>query len=418
MGGSISLSPLEQKECKDDKPYSRCELGDLKWCAPLLADIRKSCSKEIAVWEGVVSPNDNNESLVVFIYHLMAKLHYEAKYLKWVGAMPWNAEKWKEVYKKSRVVAFQLAQISTVNILAQLDDEVIKPLMLSELFNKKYPVPKNKWKVTDMQDLKLDGASSGIKQEVRVGAVEMGCMDAAQVLVLQGYRTMMLNFANETSPAGVHWGRQSEGGTQEEDIFKRTTVLASLWHRRNSKIKHDPYWEGLPERSKEYFEPYYPISGPEDAIYSPNVIYFRRSRVYNYELLPFEKQVSLAVVTAAAPINPKRWQRVTMKNLREALNQKIYKVFRLKIRTIYRVAATKKIEALVLGAWGCGAFGNNPLAVATLFKEVMEEKEFKGAGFKRVVFAVIGDRLSVGNVVAPFINVFGEVDINTMNVKN
>merc|ERR1719285_166311 len=316
--------------------------------------------------------------------------------------MPWNAEKWKEVYKKSRVVAFQLAQISTVNILAQLDDEVIKPLMLSELFNKKYPVPKNKWKVTDMQDLKLDGASSGIKQEVRVGAVEMGCMDAAQLLVLQGHKTVILNFANETSPAGVHWGKNSEGGTQGEDIFKRTTVLASLWHRRNKEISHDPYWGGLPDRFNKKYEAYYPIEGPEDAIYSPNVIYFRRNRNYNYEILPFKEQVTIAVVTAAAPHNCRWDQRVNSRNLKTVLKEDEYKTFRLKIRTVYRIAATKKIEALVLGAWGCGAFGNNPLAVATLFKEVLEEKEFDGAGFKRVVFAVIGDRNSVGNVVAPF----------------
>jgi len=266
------------------------------------------------------------------------------------------------------------------------------------------------------KDQKVNGALPSTKPDVQVGAVEMGCMDAAQVLALNGYRTMILNFANETSPAGVHWGLSSEGGTQEEDIFKRTTVLASLWHRRNPEISHLPYWEGLPERNKKKIEHYYPINGPEDAIYSPNVIYYRRSRTYSYEILPFKDQVTVAVVTAAAPFND-IGTRVTLKNVKAVLRQDIYREFRRKIRTVYRIAATKKIEALVLGAWGCGAFGNNPLAVATLFKEVMEEREFDGAGFKRVVFAVIGDRLSIGDVVSQFLNVFGEVDLLTMEPK-
>jgi len=416
MGSTIPISPQEQKGWKEDKPYVQFEVADVKWNAPLLTKIRRSYSSQITEWKGAASTD--NEALVEFLYHFASKKRYEDKFVKWIGAMPWNSKAWRKVYNASRVSAFQIAQISTVSILSQLSDEDMKPLMESEVYNKKHPVPKNKWKLQVLkEDRKIDEASPSIKREVQVGAVEMGCMDAAQVLVLNGYRTMILNFANETSPAGVHWGRNSEGGTQEEDIFKRTTVLASLWHRRNQEINHDPYWEGLPDRYSKKYEAYYPIDGPNDAIYSPNVIYFRRNRNYNYDILPFKEQVTIAVVTAAAPINHRRGLRVNSMNLKNVLKKDQYKKFRRKIRTVYRIAATKKIEALVLGAWGCGAFGNNPLAVATLFKEVLEEKEFDGAGFKRVVFAVIGDRLSVGNVVAPFLKVFGEVDLETMKPK-
>jgi len=418
MGSTIPLSPQEQKVWKEDKPYVQPEVLDLKWDFPLLETIRWYYKKEITEWKGAASTD--NRALIEFLYHIALKNQYEdeEKYVKYIGALPWNSKAWRKVYNKRRVTGFQIAQISTVSILSQLGNDDMKHLMVSEVYNKKHPVPKNKWKLQVLQeDRKIDAASPSIKREIQVGAVEMGCMDAAQVLVLNGYRTMMLNFANETSPAGVHWGRGSEGGTQEEDIFKRTTVLASLWHHRNQEIDHDPYWGGIPDRWNKKYEAYYPIDGPEDAIYSPNVIYFRRNRNHNYELLPLKEQVTIAVVTAAAPINYRRGQRVTSMNLKTVLKEDLYKTFRHKIRTVYRIAATKKIDALVLGAWGCGAFGNNPLAVATLFKEVLKEKEFDGVGFKRVVFAVIGDRQSVGNVVAPFIKVFGEVDLETMKPK-
>jgi uncharacterized protein (TIGR02452 family) len=42
----------------------------------------------------------------------------------------------------------------------------------------------------------------------------------------------------------------------------------------------------------------------------------------------------------------------------------------------------------VLGAWGCGAYCNPPVAVAELFQDVLRTH---GAAFHRVVFAIVGD---------------------------
>lgn len=67
-----------------------------------------------------------------------------------------------------------------------------------------------------------------------------------------------------------------------------------------------------------------------------------------------------------------------------------------KIRTILRIAKEHYHDALVLGALGCGAFGNPSAQVARLFHEVFEEPEFKDQ-FKKVVFAILEDRNSVKN---------------------
>jgi len=47
---------------------------------------------------------------------------------------------------------------------------------------------------------------------------------------------------------------------------------------------------------------------------------------------------------------------------------------------------------IVLGAWGCGVFGNEPLTVAKLFKQHLSCK-FKGH-FRKVVFAITDPRMA------------------------
>ena len=44
-------------------------------------------------------------------------------------------------------------------------------------------------------------------------------------------------------------------------------------------------------------------------------------------------------------------------------------------------------DGIVLGAWGCGAFGNDGQEIARLFHKALSEN-FKGA-YRRVVFAIV-----------------------------
>ena len=60
-----------------------------------------------------------------------------------------------------------------------------------------------------------------------------------------------------------------------------------------------------------------------------------------------------------------------------------------KARVLLKVLAVAKRHGhrgLVLGAWGCGAFGNDTNEIARLFREVLEEP-FRGA-FEHVLFAI------------------------------
>jgi uncharacterized protein (TIGR02452 family) len=62
----------------------------------------------------------------------------------------------------------------------------------------------------------------------------------------------------------------------------------------------------------------------------------------------------------------------------------------LKIRAgkVLALAASQRCEVLILGAWGCGVFQNDPAQVAAVFKEYLNPQGQYWGRFRKVVFAV------------------------------
>jgi uncharacterized protein (TIGR02452 family) len=54
---------------------------------------------------------------------------------------------------------------------------------------------------------------------------------------------------------------------------------------------------------------------------------------------------------------------------------------------VLAIAEAHGHRSLLLGAWGCGAFGNHPVRAAAAFGEWLQGERFAGA-FDRVVFGV------------------------------
>jgi uncharacterized protein (TIGR02452 family) len=77
-----------------------------------------------------------------------------------------------------------------------------------------------------------------------------------------------------------------------------------------------------------------------------------------------------------------------------------------RIRKVLAVAALYGSDALVLGAWGCGVFRNDPAEIAELFRQALAG-EFKGI-FARVVFAVV-DWSDEERFIGPFKKTFAPV---------
>lgn len=102
------------------------------------------------------------------------------------------------------------------------------------------------------------------------------------------------------------------------------------------------------------------------AIYTPGVL--------------FDEKTKCDVITCAAP-NASRMLRY--KTGEEKKNE-----YCLVKRVLYvlNIAAAQGVDTLILGAYGCGVFKQDPVVVAWAFNFYLQ-KYFKGI-FKKVVFAI------------------------------
>ncbi len=114
----------------------------------------------------------------------------------------------------------------------------------------------------------------------------------------------------------------------------------------------------------------------DTMIYSPKVPVFRKDKG---ELLP--KPVLCNFITSPA-VNAGVVKRQEPEKAHEILG-----AMDLRMDKMLSLALQQGNEVLILGAWGCGVFKNDPEDIAGLFRKHLQGK-YKNK-FKRVVFAVL-----------------------------
>lgn len=125
------------------------------------------------------------------------------------------------------------------------------------------------------------------------------------------------------------------------------------------------------------------------VIYSPRVPVFRDD---SGALL--EQPFFVSFLTAAAP------NLGAIRANQPELAESVPAVLRTRAARVLAVAAAHRHRALVLGAWGCGVFGNDPALVARIFAELLPNARW----FDRMVFAVY-DRTPAASTYAAFVRV-------------
>ena len=202
------------------------------------------------------------------------------------------------------------------------------------------------------------------------------CLVAAERLVKEGYDPVLLNFASAGHPGG---GVETGARAQEETICRRSTLTRSIYSFDAKYASKYGYALQVGE--------HYPIVSEFSAIYSPAVTVFREG----VDCLLMDEPYDVAVVTCAAlNLNGKYPIKLTPDG---HMPQAAIDITRNKIRTVFRIGLMYDHDALVLGAFGCGAFKNPPAEIARLFHEVMEEPEFKDK-FRLITFSIIEDHNS------------------------
>lgn len=254
----------------------------------------------------------------------------------------------------------------------------------------------------DLDMTSMDKGSVCYKEEIPPVAAKMveggtvilvernDCLAAAQRLVEEGYNPALLNFASAGHPGG---GVENGARAQEETICRRSTLTRSIYSFDATYAAR----YGYPHRAGNN----YPLDKLDfSAVYSPAVTVFREGRECDLMEDPF----SVAVITCAALNLGGRYSlRLTPEG---HMPERAVSITRNKVRTILRIGLLHGHDALVLGAFGCGAFHNPPEEMAAIFHEVLEEPEFKDR-FRLVTFSIIEDHNSHSANYTAFSQEFG-----------
>ena len=196
-----------------------------------------------------------------------------------------------------------------------------------------------------------------------------------------GKRIAVLNFASPTNPGG---GVKRGSSAQEESLCRCSTLYPTIDRRW--------LWEKYYGPNREAHDPV----GTDACIYSPGVVICKTDDSIPVHLPP-EEFVTVDVITCAAPnlrerpwnsYNPGSGSSVSLTKEQQV------EIHLKRAKHILHIAAAHGAEILILGAFGCGAFRNDPEAVAAAYRDVLAEY---GKYFDEIEFAVYCRGYETGN---------------------
>ena len=182
----------------------------------------------------------------------------------------------------------------------------------------------------------------------------------------------VLNFASATNVGG---GVRKGSSAQEESLCRCSTLYPVL--NTDNNLKN--FYEYHRKRGDSKYT--------DRCIYTPDIFVFKSDTDFP-AMLTENKWIKVDVITCAAPnlrINPNNAMNPGNAKPLKISDKELYKIHVKRAEHILTVAAHQQADILILGAFGCGAFKNNPKVVADAYKQAL--KKFIGY-FQEVVFAV------------------------------
>jgi|694.fasta_scaffold05726_8 uncharacterized protein (TIGR02452 family) len=232
-------------------------------------------------------------------------------------------------------------------------------------------------------------------EEQKIFVVQEDAFETAAKYVQTGEKVAVLSYAGQETPGGGAIEVGSYGF--EEDFCYRSDLIGFM--KKQFKIQ---------KRFDQNNPSFYPVY--DHLIHTPDITLFRRGADQAYELM---EPVKVGAITCGVPqsmIRPKL-KGVGTGDISYA-NEEDAHAMKTRIQNVLKTAYDMNYDTVILGAYGCGAYGNPPQAVAKICKDVIDEF-FQGA-FKNIVFAIIDDLHSghdhnpEGNF-SPFFNQFERV---------
>lgn len=196
-------------------------------------------------------------------------------------------------------------------------------------------------------------------------------------------RIAVLNFANAFQPGG---GVTSGSSAQEESLCRCSTLYPLLYRRSLA-----PLFYGYHKKLNR-------AEATDSVIYTEDVVICKTDTDMP-ERLPSDSWIKVDVITAAAPdLRHKSNIHVQLTgNGTVMTDAQLYACHLKRAIHIMTVAAAKHVDILVLGAFGCGAFENNPEVVAKAYYDAIE---IFPKMFKKIVFAIYSSNSAGVNYLA------------------
>ena len=249
--------------------------------------------------------------------------------------MVYIKEYWKDKEERAKI-----AQAHTKKCKELYEDEINNAIRDTVIYNTRFAFNGNGSDVdTEYIVEDLDSVSAIMKY----------CTEKEDV----NNRTAVLNFSSYKNPGGMFLNGSK---AQEECLCHESFLYNVLDDFRNDFYK----WNCEHKNRALYLN---------RGLYTFNVLFFKG-----------DEKKFCDVITCAAP------NKSAAQKYQNVSDEENTKVLRSRIKYVLDIAVDNRVKTLILGAYGCGVFGQNPKEVALIFKDYLETTH-KGA-FEKVVFAV------------------------------
>lgn len=169
-----------------------------------------------------------------------------------------------------------------------------------------------------------------------------------------------VNFANAINPGG---GVKHGSPAQEESICRSTNLYLAL---ESPHILLDYY---IPNQIKDHYKfsktSSYINYGSEDCVWIPNVTIFKTDPPVPEVPNLMDEQYTVNCISCAA-VDLSSIYGITPKD-----KLQIEATTRTRIERIVLLAISKNVKCLITGAFGCGAFKNDPKLISRIWKETI-----------------------------------------------
>lgn len=193
-------------------------------------------------------------------------------------------------------------------------------------------------------------------KETEIIVEDIDSVGAVMKYTYNGVNTAVLNFASYKNPGGMFLN----GSKAQEECLCHESFLYNVLKEFQTEF-YD--WNNQRKNKALYLN---------RALFSPEILFIRGA-----------KQERCSVITCAAP------NKSAAQKYQNVSDEENTKVLRSRIKFVLDIAKENNVHTLILGAYGCGVFGQDATEIANIFKEYLTTTH---KDFGTVVFAIPRDK--------------------------